>query len=38
LPVISAVLGHGSTEITSNYLWMAPERLRPLALEVPPWT
>lgn len=38
LPVISAVLGHGSTEITSKYLWMAPERLRPLALEVPPWT
>jgi len=38
LPVISAVLGHSSTEITSQYLWMAPERLRPLALEVPPWT
>lgn len=34
LPVISAALGHGSMNITKRYLWMAPEQLRKLALEI----
>jgi len=34
LPTISATLGHGSMNITKRYLWMAPEQLRKLALEV----
>ncbi len=37
LPVITGILGHSSSEVTSQYLWMASDRLRPLALEVPPW-
>jgi len=32
---ISTVLGHSSTNVTKAYLWMAPEQLRKLALEVP---
>lgn len=35
LPVISGILGHGSTEITMRYLWMNTEQLRKLSLEVP---
>lgn len=35
LPVISATLGHSSMNVTKRYLWMAPEQLRKLALEVP---
>jgi integrase/recombinase XerD len=35
LPVISGILGHGSTEITTRYLWMDTEQLRKLSLEVP---
>jgi site-specific recombinase XerD len=35
LPVISGILGHSSTEITTRYLWMDTEQLRKLSLEVP---
>ena len=35
LPVISGILGHSSSEITTRYLWMDLEQLRTLALEVP---
>jgi site-specific recombinase XerD len=35
LPVISSILGHNSSEITTRYLWMDTEQLRKLALEVP---
>jgi site-specific recombinase XerD len=35
LPVITGILGHGSTEITNRYLWMDTEQLRIAALEVP---
>lgn len=35
LPVISKVLGHSSSEITTKYLWMNTEQLRMLSLEVP---
>ena len=35
LPVISGILGHSSTEITTRYLWMDSEQLRKLSLEVP---
>jgi site-specific recombinase XerD len=35
LPVISRILGHSSTEITTQYLWMDTEQLRKLSLEVP---
>ena len=35
LPVISGILGHSSSEITTRYLWMGFEQLRTLALEVP---
>jgi site-specific recombinase XerD len=34
LPVISGILGHSSTEITTRYLWMDTEQLRKLSLEV----
>ncbi len=34
LPVISRILGHSSTEITTQYLWMDTEQLRKLSLEV----
>lgn len=36
LPVISEVLGHGSTESTKSYLRIDMEQLRLCALEVPP--
>ena len=36
LPVISEVLGHGSTETTKSYLRIDMEQLRLCALEVPP--
>jgi hypothetical protein len=35
IQTISAVLGHSSTNITNKYIWLAPENLRVLALEVP---
>ena len=35
ISVISGILGHSSSEITSRYLWMDIEQLRKLALEVP---
>lgn len=35
IQTISAVLGHSSTNVTSKYIWLAPENLRVLALEVP---
>jgi site-specific recombinase XerD len=35
LPVISRILGHSSSEITTRYLWMDTEQLRNLSLEVP---
>lgn len=35
LPVISGILGHSSTEITTRYLWMDTKQLRKLSLEVP---
>lgn len=35
ISVISGILGHSSSEITSRYLWMDVEQLRKLALEVP---
>lgn len=35
LPVISKILGHSSSEITTRYLWMDTEQLRNLSLEVP---
>ena len=35
LPIISGILGHSSTEITTRYLWMDTEQLRKLSLEVP---
>jgi len=35
LPVISRILGHGSSEITKRYLWMDTEQMRNLSLEVP---
>lgn len=35
LPVISGILGHSNSEITTRYLWMDTEQLRKLALEVP---
>jgi site-specific recombinase XerD len=35
LSVISGILGHSSSEITTRYLWMDLEQLRKLALEVP---
>jgi site-specific recombinase XerD len=35
LPVISRILGHNNSEITTRYLWMDTEQLRNLALEVP---
>jgi len=34
IPVIAGILGHGSSEITTRYLWMDTEQLRALALEV----
>jgi site-specific recombinase XerD len=36
LPVISEILGHGSTESTKTYLRIDMEQLRQCALEVPP--
>ena len=35
LPVISRILGHSSSEITTRYLWMDTEQMRNLSLEVP---
>jgi site-specific recombinase XerD len=35
IPVITGILGHSSSEITTRYLWMDMEQLRTLALEVP---
>lgn len=35
ISVISGILGHSSSEVTSRYLWMDIEQLRKLALEVP---
>ncbi|MGL5434693.1 MAG: tyrosine-type recombinase/integrase [Lachnospiraceae bacterium] len=35
ISVISGILGHSSSEITSRYLWMDAPQLRKLALEVP---
>ncbi|HHW36162.1 MAG TPA: tyrosine-type recombinase/integrase [Bacillales bacterium] len=35
LPVVSGILGHSSTKVTSRYLWMNTEQLRKVSLEVP---